>query len=116
MTFWETPKAEKDKLIKKVFNLIDQYQMEVPAVLLLETIKPLATVGGSILRMALSPFMIFFWNEGNAVLDTFEDKRNIDQLIKMIEDRNRETREAEQERKKREPKVEKKSWRRFIPF
>lgn len=95
--------------------------MDVPAVLFLETIKPLAWVGGGLFRIALTPYMMFFWKEGYRVIDTFEQRRNIEKLIKMIEEENKPKREAgkkksavSDDRKKGES--HKKGWRKLLPF
>lgn len=125
MVFWETSKEEEDKLVKRAYKLITKYEMEVPAVLLLESIKPLVWVGGGLARIALSPFMMFFWNEGHALIDTFEKRQNIERLIKMLEGRDKEEQAKKDEeseggekalKDEEPPKEAKKGWRRFFRF
>ena len=125
MVLWDTSMEEEDELVKKAYELIAKYEMEVPAVLLLESIKPLVWVGGGLARIALSPFMMLFWNEGHAMIDTFEKRRNIERLIKMLEGRQKkeeakkdeEPKGGEEAVKEEEPpKAAKKGWRRFFRF
>lgn len=125
MVFWDTSKEEEDELVKKAYEMISKYEMEVPAVLLLESIKPLAFVGGGLLRISLSPFMMLFWNKGQALIDTFEKRRNIEKLIKMLEGRYKDEeagKEVELEGGEKAvsdgepPKEAKKGWRRFFRF
>jgi hypothetical protein len=125
MVLWDTSKEDENEFIEKVHELITKYEMEVPAVLLLESIKPLVWVGGGLLRISLTPFMMFFWKEGHSFIDTFEKRQNIEKLIKMLEEKHKE----EKTRKEKESKVEeeaankeeptkeaKKGWSRFLRF
>ena len=116
MEYWQTKEEKKDEVLKKTFELINRYEMGVPAVLLLETMKPLATVGGSILRMSVAPFVFAFWDGGHALLDTFEDKKNIDKLIKMFEEKYEHERKAKAAERANRPKKEKTGWRKYLPF
>ncbi len=119
--FWNTPEEEQERLLRKAYELIKKYKMEVPAVMLLETMKPFAWVGGEFLRIALSPYMIFFWKEGHALIDTFESRRNLEKLIRMLEESHRE--EEERKRREREEAERKESdkssgglWKRLLSF
>lgn len=119
MAFEDTPKEKEDDLIKKAYEIIAKYEMDIPAVLFLETIKPLVWVGGGMMRIALSPYMMFFWRDGHQYLDTFEKKRNIEKLIKMIEEKHKEKEEAKKRMKEMERKEDKKpktGWRKYLRF
>jgi hypothetical protein len=117
--FWNTPQEEQEKILKKAYELIRKYKMEVPAVMFLETMKPFAWVGGEMLRIALSPYMIFFWREGHALIDTFESRKNLERLIKMLEESHRQEEEmkekekASQDESVEEP-TERSLWKRFL--
>lgn len=124
MVIWDTSKEEEEEFIKKAHELIAKYEMEVPAVLLLESIKPLVWVGGGLFRIAMSPFM-FFWKDGHSLIDTFEKRKNIEKLIKMLEEKQKEEKakkdeesKAEEETAKEEKptKETKKGWRKFFRF
>jgi len=126
MALWDRSKEKEDEFVKKAYELISKYEMELPAVLLLESIKPLVWVGGGLARIALSPFMMFFWKDGHALIDTFERRQNIEKLIKMIEDKHKEEEEAKKKEESKEgdetikdeapQKAAKKGWRRFFRF
>lgn len=92
--FWNTPEEEQEKFLRKAYELIRRYKMEVPAVMFLETMKPFAWIGGEMLRIALSPYMLFFWKEGHALIDTFESRKNLEKLIKMLEEHQKKEEEA----------------------
>jgi len=103
--------------------MLAKYDMGGPAVLLLETMKPLIWIGGGIARIALSPYMMLFWKDGYRLIDTFERRSNIEKLIKMIEDEHEKSREAEKKKKsatshtdKDEAESPKKGWKRYLPF
>ncbi len=69
-------------------------------------------------RVVAGPFMLAFWNEGFGLVHTFENRKNVEKLIKMIEAKNEKER-AEKKRKKLEQasKVpEKKGWRKYLKF
>jgi len=55
----------------------------------LETVKPLAYVGGELSRFALSPFLPFLGrgmdNLGEKLITVFENRENIEKLIKLLE-------------------------------
>jgi hypothetical protein len=103
MDIWKTPEEKKEELIEKISKLVTRYEMEVPAVLILESIKPLAWVGGAFAHMALGPFMLAFWEGGFDWIHTFEDMDNIENLIRRLEEKNKE--EQEKKEKVQEKKV-----------
>lgn len=118
MVFWDTSKDREDELVKKAFDMITKFEMDVPAVLMLESIKPLAFVGGSLLRIALSPYFLFFGSEGHEILDTFEKRQNIEKLIKMLEEKHKQEKDKKEEAEEggAPAKAEKKGWRRYFRF
>jgi len=118
MSIWETPEEKQEEWIKKTFKMITKYDMDVPAVLLLESMKPLFWIGGQMSRVVAGPFMLAFWNEGFGLVHTFENRKNVEKLIKMIEAKNEKER-AEKKRKKREQaskEPEKKGWKKYFKF
>jgi len=85
----EVPEEEVDAIILKTAKRIKKYGMEMPAIMTLESLKPLAYVGGELTRLTLSPFFpmlgpnIDMW--GEKVINVFEDRKNIDKLILLLE-------------------------------
>lgn len=78
--------SEKEmELINNVAKKIIDSEMETPAVWLLQTIKPLAFVGGELSYFYLAPYLPFLEDLGYTFLDTFEKRKNIELLIKTVE-------------------------------
>lgn len=93
--------SEKEiKLINNVAKKIVDSKMETPAVWLLQTIKPLAFVGGELSYFFLAPFLPFLEDLGYTFLDTFEKRKNIERLIKTVErlhkEQNKENKKIQQ--------------------
>lgn len=88
MDILSTSDERKGELIKKIYDIITQYDLDVPAVLLLETYKPLAQVGGALAQIMLGPVMLAFWEPGFDWIHTFEKMKNIERLIQMIEEKH----------------------------
>ena len=123
----ELSEEEVDEIILETAKRIRKYGMEMPAIMALESFKPLVFVGGELTRLTLSPFFPIFgpnidiW--GQKLIYVFEEKKNVDKLIKVIEDMS--TKEAEEEpveeaepteNEDEETKNEKNGWRRWLPF
>jgi len=112
--FWdfELTKEEEEKIIKKAAEIIHRYGMEVAAILMLESVKPLLYIGGQLGRFFAGPFLPLISNElgrkGETILRVFEKKENVEKLIKLLEEMAKEKREERSE--------EKRGLRRFLPF
>jgi hypothetical protein len=100
VNIWETNEEEQEAIIKKMFGWITRYDMDIPAVMLLESIKPLAQVGGALAQMAIGPVFLAFWERGFDYIHTFEEMNNIEKLIKMIEDKHEKERTEKAEKQK----------------
>ena len=65
----------------------------MPAIMALESFKPLMYIGGEMTRLALAPFFPFFganvdmW--GQRLITVFEEKENVDKLIQLLEQMSR---------------------------
>ena len=126
----EVPEEEVDAIILKTAKKIKKYGMEMPAIMTLESLKPLAYVGGELTRLTLSPFFpilgpnIDMW--GEKVINVFEDRENINKLILLLEkmpdeeaaDPAQETEETGADPEGDEPETKKKEtgWRRWLPI
>ena len=102
------PEGDKPKLTEKQAELLDKlaqkvvgYRMAVPAIMFLETVKPLSYVG--------SQTMVFFEPMVKAVFNVaeydeirilMEDRRNVEELLVRIERFDREVLEKEKAVKK----------------
>lgn len=90
-SYEEISDEEVEKIIEKVAEKIHQYRMEVPAILLLETSKPVSFIGAQLGRVYLSPFLPLLKEDLNIpvekILRIFEDRENLEKLIKLIEEK-----------------------------
>ena len=132
LTEIEVPEEEVDAIILETAKRIKKYGMEMPAIMALESLKPLAYVGGELTRLTLSPFFpmlgsnIDMW--GEKVINVFEDRKNINKLILLLEkipdeeaadpELAQETEEtgADPDDDEPETKNEETGWRRWLPF
>ena len=92
--------------------------MDLVAILVLESMKPLASVGGQFARYVVAPFIPFIGDKSLPYLATFQNKENVEKLLKEIEELSRK--DEEEKKRQREAKKKegytKKGWRRFLPF
>ncbi|UCE38828.1 MAG: hypothetical protein JSW00_06280 [Thermoplasmata archaeon] len=73
------------ELIDNVAKRIVNSELEAPAIMLLQTIKPLIWIGGELAYFYLAPFLPLLDERGYEFLDTFEKRENIERLIKRVE-------------------------------
>jgi hypothetical protein len=99
--------------------------MDAPAILMLESSKPLVFIGGQMGRLFITPFLAILGDSagkgGEKFLTVFENRENVEKLIKMLEDMSREDSETTKKKEKKkseesEKGIPKHGWRRFIPF
>lgn len=117
--FWkDTTPEEQDDIVKKTVRILEKYGMEVPAILILGSVKPLVYLGGQLGRYFLGPLLPFVGEREDALIQTFEKRDNIEKIIKMLE----ESKKIEKERKKAEKEASRKEesgeswWRRIFPI
>jgi len=128
--FWDleiTPEDEEE-MIKNAAEKIHKYGMEVAAILMLESVKPLAYIGGQMGRLFVSPFLPAFGESigqgGEKFFRVFEKKENVEKLITLLEELAEEEEKSKKESKKRKEEQAteageappKRGWRRFLPF
>ena len=71
-------------LIEKVARTIVDREMEFFAIMLLETIKPIAWISGELGHFYLAAFLPLLDDKGYDFIDTFEQRNNIEVLIKRV--------------------------------
>ena len=108
--YWdiEVTPEDAEELIQRAADKIIEYKMETIAILTLESIKPWSFVGGELSRAALAPILPAL-GEGMGIFSekmfrVFEDRANIEKLIKLLEEQVKKDQE-EMKRKKAEAKV-----------
>lgn len=90
-SYEEISDEEEEELIEKVAEKIHQYRMELPAILLLESSKPVSFIGAQLGRVYLGPFLPLLKEDLNLpvekILRIFENRENLEKLIKLIEEK-----------------------------
>jgi hypothetical protein len=85
----ELSEEEVDEIILETAKRIHRYNMEMVAIMTLESLKPLAYIGGELTRLTLTPFLPILGPEvdrtGENLINVFEERRNIDKLIDLLE-------------------------------
>lgn len=118
--YWDlqmTPE-EEEEFIRKIAQKIHDYGLEAPAILMLETFKPLNYIGAQMSRFMVQPFLPALGDSvgvaGEKMIRIFEKRENLEKIMNLVEELAREDRK----KKKAEAalKPPKKGWRRFIPF
>lgn len=77
----------EDEYIEKIAMYIKDREMEAPVILLLHTFKPFALITGELASFFLAPFLILLDDKGFNFIDHFKKTRNIEKLIKRLEDK-----------------------------
>lgn len=104
-----TPKQEE--ILDKVARKVVQWRMTVPAILFLESVKPLNFIGSQML-VFFEPFVQTFFTvrDYNEFVRMMEERENVERLLQRIEKLDAEMlqREKEEKRKRKEEKQMKK--------
>ena len=131
--YWdvEVTSEDEDEMIMKIANKIHEYGLDVAAIIMIESVRPLSYIGTQIGRLFVSPFLPAFGENigigGEKLFQIFEKRENAEKLIKAVEDltREEEDRKKLEKAKKNEEKrtkmevektLKKKGWRRLLPF
>ena len=121
---------DEDELIKKIAQKIHSSGLDIAAILMIESVKPLSYMGAQMGRIFVSPFLPAFGENiestGEKFLQIFEKRDNVEKLIKAVmelsqEEENRKKDEkdkklAEKKADTETSEMSQKGWRRFIPF
>ncbi|HDI52782.1 MAG TPA: hypothetical protein ENF89_01385 [Candidatus Bathyarchaeota archaeon] len=122
--FWEDielTEEDEEEVIRKTAEVIHRFGLDAAAILMIESIKPLAYIGGQIGRFLISPFLPAISEDlgrkGDIFLRVFEKRENVEKLLKLLEEMA-----GEEEGKPLETSENggeehrKRGWRRLIPF
>ena len=88
-SFDELTEEEETQIIEKIAEKIRQYKMEGPAIILLETSKPISFIGSQLGRVYLAPLLPLLKEDlgipAEKVLSVLEKRENIESLLQLIE-------------------------------
>lgn len=88
-SFDELTEEEETQIIEKIAEKIREYKMEGPAIILLETSKPISFIGSQLGRVYLSPLLPLLKEDlgipAEKILMVLERRENIERLLNLIE-------------------------------
>lgn len=122
--FWEDfelTEEDEEEVIRKTAEVIHRFGLDVAAILMIESIKPLVYVGGQMGRFLVSPFLPAISEDlgrkGEIFLRVFEKRENVDKLLNLLEEMASEENKGREKRTPvEEEKPKRRGWRRFLPF
>lgn len=86
----ELSEEEEERIINDIADRIHELGLETAAILFLETSKPLASIGGTVSRVFLWPFLPVFGEEadvyGQKFIEVFQRRKNVERLIQRVEE------------------------------
>lgn len=112
---------DEDEMINKIAEKIHESGMDVAAVLMMGSFKPLTYVGSQMGRFFISPFLPAlgpnYGKGGEKFFQLIEKRENLDKIITAVEELAQQEEERKKIEKAKKPeKSPKKGWRRFLPF
>ena len=131
--YWdvEVTSEDEDEMIRKIAQKIHQSGLDMAAIIMIRSVKPLSYVGLQMGRLFISPFLPAFGEnvgiDAEKFFQIFEKRENGEKLIKAVEEFAREEEEKKKTEKAKnlEKKIsmsetgeasKNKGWRRFLPF
>ncbi len=86
MSEFELTEEEEKKLIDNIAKLVVDKGLEAPAIMFLETTRPLSFVASQLAIVALGPLQWLFELEGSKYTGLFMKKENVSRIIERIEE------------------------------
>ncbi|HEX9917221.1 MAG TPA: hypothetical protein VGB16_05740 [candidate division Zixibacteria bacterium] len=93
---------EQEELLRKVAQKVVRWKMSVPAILFLESVKPLNYLGSQMM-VFFEPFVqtVFTWKDYDQYRIIMEERENVEKLLQKIEELDAIEKEKEKEGKKK---------------
>ncbi|OGC81303.1 MAG: hypothetical protein A2W07_06265 [candidate division Zixibacteria bacterium RBG_16_43_9] len=106
---------EQQEILDKIAKKVVLWKMSIPAILFLESVKPLNYIGSQML-VFFEPFVqtLFSWKEYDEFRKIMEERENVERLIQAIEKFDAEALAKEKEDKKRRKEERKTKGRRTL--
>lgn len=105
-----TPRQEE--ILTKIAQKVVHWKMSVPAILFLESVKPLNYVGSQMMAFFEPMFQaVFSWNDYDEFRIMMEERGTVERLLRRIEQLDAEAQEKEKSSKKERKLRRKKQWR-----
>ena len=102
---------QQEEILTKIARKVVHWKMSVPAVLFLESVKPLNYVGSQMMAF-FEPFVhaLFSWKDYDEVRKMMEERGTVEKLLQRIEQFDSETEEKEKVLKKERKLRRKREW------
>lgn len=105
-----TPRQEE--ILTKIAQKVVHWKMSVPAILFLESVKPLNYVGSQMMAFFEPMFQaVFSWKDYDEFRIMMEERGTVERLLRRIEQLDAEAQEKEKSSKKERKLRRKKQWR-----
>jgi hypothetical protein len=106
---------EQQEILDKIAKKVVLWKMSVPAILFLESVKPLNYIGSQMM-VFFEPFVqtLFSWKDYDEFRKMMEERENTERLLQAIEKFDAEAFTREKEEKKRRKEERKKKGRRTL--
>jgi len=106
---------EQQEILDKIAKKVVLWKMSTPAILFLESVKPLNYIGSQML-VFFEPFVqtLFSWKEYDEFRKIMEERENVERLLQTIEKFDAEALTKEKEDKKRRKEERKIKGRRSL--
>ena len=103
---------QQEEILTKIARKVVHWKMSVPAVLFLESVKPLNYVGSQMM-VFFEPFVhaLFSWKDYDEVRKMMEERGTVEKLLQRIEQLDSETEEKEKVLKKERKLRRKREWK-----
>lgn len=110
----ETLTPKQEEILDKISRKVVQWKMAVPAIMFLESVKPLSYIGSQVM-VFFEPFVhaLFSLPAYNEFQQMMEKRENVERLLQRIEKFDAEAYQEEKRRKK-EAKLTRKTEKRGI--
>lgn len=101
----------QEEILTKIAQKVVSWKMSVPAILFLESVKPLNYVGSQMMAF-FEPFVqaIVSWKDYDEVRNMMEERGTVERLLQRIEQLDSEAQEKEKTLKKERKLQRKKQW------
>ena len=106
---------EQQEILDKIAKKVVLWKMSIPAILFLESVKPLNYIGSQML-VFFEPFVqtLFSWKEYDEFRKIMEERENVERLLQTIEKFDAEASAKEKEDKKKRKEERKIKGRRTL--
>lgn len=104
--------SRQEEILAKIAQKVVEWKMSVPAILFLESVKPLNYIGSQMMAF-FEPFVqtVFSWKDYDEFRRMMEQRGTIEKLLQKIEQLDTETQAKEKTLKQERKSKKKKVWR-----